>query len=274
MLTTDVDHQHLRELPNKGNAHGKGLGAAVSVYLIVQFLVLAGETRTPDELTKQLEELLANYSFDFYRLSLQPKSPGGTKGTALASRWPNGWRDLYAAKKYALVDPVARMLALSHRPFRLRDAVSRQRSDPKRTRMQRMMQDAARHGVTDGYVFPIHGRTGLLGSMMVGGRPVDLSPTEIALFDAVAKKTMWRFLEVRGCASGIEGTETLDADLTRREIDVVSYLAEGLTSPEIAKALQISSHTVDWYIHGLQEKMSAKNRQHVVALALRKGFVT
>jgi len=66
----------------------------------------------------------------------------------------------------------------------------------------------------------------------------------------------------------------LDTKITRREIDVISHLAEGLTSPEIAKVLQISSHTVDWYIHGLQEKMRAKNRQHVVALALRQGLVT
>ena len=122
--------------------------------------------------------------------------------------------------------------------------------------------------------FPIYGRTGMLGSMMIGGRPVDLSPAEIALFDAVAKKSMWRFLEVRGWASSLEKAETLDTKITRREIDVISHLAEGLTSPEIAKVLQISSHTVDWYIHGLQEKMRAKNRQHVVALALRQGLVT
>jgi LuxR family transcriptional regulator len=241
--------------------------------LIVQFLVLAGEARDAGELTGQLEGLLAAYEFDFYVLSLHPTSRGEAGSPILAARWPRGWQNLYAAKRYALVDPTRRMLALAHRPFRLRDAVSRIRSAPNRTRMNRMMQDAARHGIADGYVFPIHGRTGLLGSLRVSGRPVDLSPVELALFDMAAKKVLWRFLEVRGSVLELEKGDPVEITLTRRELEVVSHLAEGLTSPEIANILQISSHTVDWYIHGMQDKMKAKNRQHVVALALRKGFI-
>ena len=56
-------------------------------------------------------------------------------------------------------------------------------------------------------------------------------------------------------------------------MEAILLLADGLTSNEIAKQLTISSHTVDWYINGLQEKLKARNRQHVVALAFRLGLV-
>jgi Response regulator containing a CheY-like receiver domain and an HTH DNA-binding domain len=249
------------------------LGAALNIHLIVQLLVLAGEAKSADELIKQLEALLASYRFDFYELAVDGRLQEEAGGPVLAERWPGGWRETYAAKRYALVDPAARMLVIAQRPYRVRDALPLMRNDPRRSRVQRMMQDAARHGLHDGYIFPIHGRTGLLGHMAVGGRPVDLSPVEITLFEAVAKRIMWRMFEVRGMASDLEKPTPVDIPLTRRELEVVSHLTQGLTSPEIAKALQISSHTVDWYINGLQEKMKARNRQHVVALALRKGFV-
>lgn len=135
------------------------------------------------------------------------------------------------------------------------------------------MQDAARYGLEDGYVFPVHGRNGLLGSMSLGGSPIDLSPAELALFDAAAKGVFWRYLELRGQAEDLQNAAKVDTQLTRREMEVILLLADGLTSNEIAKQLTISSHTVDWYINGLQEKLKARNRQHVVALAFRLGLV-
>ena len=245
----------------------------MSVHLIVQLLVLAGEAKTAGELIGQLEALLGSYRFDFYELSLRAKPENGEAEHVLAARMPENWRQVYVAKRYGLVDPVARMLLVAQRPFRMRDAASLMRNDPRRARLQRLTQDAMRHGILDGYVFPIHGRNGLMGHMSITGRPVELSPVEISLFDTAAKRIMWRYLELQGAASEHEKHEPDSVPLTRRELEVISHLTQGLTSPEIARTLQISSHTVDWYINGLQDKMKAKNRQHVVALALRKGIV-
>jgi LuxR family transcriptional regulator len=66
----------------------------------------------------------------------------------------------------------------------------------------------------------------------------------------------------------------MDTRMTRREMEVLNYLADGLTSNEISKILKISNHTVDWYMNGIQDKLNAKNRQHVVALSFRLGLVT
>ena len=137
------------------------------------------------------------------------------------------------------------------------------------------MSAALGYGLKDGYTFPVHGRSGVLGYLTIGGKPVDLSPLEMTLFDAIAKRAFWRILELRG-EDGLVSDDLSGADtrLTRREMEILQYLAEGLTSVEIGKLLQISNHTVDWYMNGLQDKLKAKNRQHAVAVAFRHGLIS
>jgi len=220
----------------------------------------------------QLESLLKAYGFDYYSLLLQSRPNQEPQEHIISARWPEGWAETYAERKYALVDPTVRMLGMAQRPFRWRDAVMTLRSDPHRQRMQRMMQEGTRYGLLDGYTFPIHGRNGLLGNLSVGGRPVELSQAEMALFGSLAGRVFWRSMELRGQAEDLETAAKVDTQLTRREMEVIALLTDGLTSNEIAKTLDISSHTVDWYINGLQEKLKAKNRQHVVASAFRLGL--
>jgi LuxR family transcriptional regulator len=249
------------------------LGAALNITLIVQFLVLLGEAKTSEQATAQFDSLVGAYRFDFYSVLIQPLPHLKLQREALAARWPEGWTELYAQRKYSLIDPTLRWLRTAQRPFRWKDALLTLKADPHRKRMRRMTQEAARHGLHDGYLFPIHGRNGLLGSMAIAGQSVDLSPAELSLFDAAAKVLFWKLLQLRAQADILESEASADIQLTRREMEVILLLANGLTSNEIAKELGISSHTVDWYINGLHEKLGAKNRQHLIALAFRLALI-
>ena len=244
------------------------------VHSILQLLVLIEEAKTQVELISELESVLRAYSFDYYGIWFHHKPVAGISTQMLVGSWPDGWRRIYMVKKYSLIDPVRRMLAIAQRPFRWRNAVNTFKNDPSFKRMMRMMQDAAKHQLTDGYTFPFHGKTGLLGHFSIGGHPVDLSPAETALFEAAGRRLFWRLLELNGMASELETTAIMETELTRRQMEVLALLAEGMTSNEIAKDLQISNHTVDWYINVIQEKFNAKNRQHVVAIAFRLGLVS
>lgn len=246
----------------------------MNVNSIIQSLVVFDECSTYAQVLTELERLLASYKFDFYGVIRQPKPNEDPMSLVLAGRWPEGWPEVYIAKKYVLIDPTIRYLGTSQRGFRWRDTVVAFRGDPHRKRMERMMVDGRAFGLEDGYIFPVHGRSGLLGNMTLGGRVVDLSPVEMAMFDAVAKRVFWRFLELNGQIEAYERAATIDTVMTRREMEVLSYLADGMTSNEISKILKISNHTVDWYMNGIQDKLKAKNRQHVVALAFRLGLVS
>ncbi len=248
-------------------------GVVLNIQSIVQFLILVEFYTTGEELAQNLEQLLLTYGFEFYGMRLHQRPHHDAVGSALLGRWPDGWGKVYTARKYVLIDPTIRMLSTAQRPFRWKDAVMALRSDAHRSRIERMMQDASRFGLQDGYVLPVHGRNGLLGSMTIGGRPVDLSSAELALFGTAAEVAFWRLLEMRSQAETLQQGARVNTQLTRREMEVILLLSDGLTSHEIAKELAISNHTVDWYINGLQEKLKARNRQHVVALAFRLGLI-
>jgi len=57
--------------------------------------------------------------------------------------------------------------------------------------------------------------------------------------------------------------------LTRRELDVLSLLVEGLSQPEMAEKLFISPKTVGKHIEHILAKLGVHNRAQAVALALR-----
>ena len=57
-------------------------------------------------------------------------------------------------------------------------------------------------------------------------------------------------------------------ELTRREREVVSLVALGLTSPEIAEKLHISLATTRTHVRNSMAKLGARTRAHLVAIAL------
>jgi len=245
----------------------------VNIHFLIQLLVVIEECRTVENVVAELERVIRSYKFNYYGLLKQPKPNSDPMSLVLAGRWPEKWPPIYIAKKYVLIDPTVRYLARAQRPFRWSETIAAFRTDPHRRRMEQMMMDARSHGMLDGYIFPIHGRNGLLGNMTIGGDVVDLSPIEMTLFNAVAGKAFWKILELRGEAEALEKGSEVDMQMTRREMEILNYLADGLTSMEISKLLKISNHTVDWYMNGIQDKMKAKNRQNIVALAFRYGLI-
>ncbi|TCA03015.1 helix-turn-helix transcriptional regulator [Rhizobium leguminosarum] len=246
---------------------------------LIQLLVILEECSNPEAVVTELEQVLHGCGFEYYGLLRHsPQRPVQQNpepwAAALAGRWPEQWPQIYAAKKYALIDPMVRYLAHAQRPFGWREAMAAFHKDTHQRRMEQMMVDAFGHGLEDGYIFPIHGRNGTLASLSLAGKPIELSPVEIALLEAVARKAFWRLLDLKGEAQALETVLPADTPLTRREMEILHYLAEGMTSMEISKMLKISNHTVDWYMNGLQDKLKAKNRQQAVALAFRHGLIS
>lgn len=62
--------------------------------------------------------------------------------------------------------------------------------------------------------------------------------------------------------------------LSRREIAVLGFAAEGMTNGEIAEALGITAETVKTHLGRVQEKLHARDRTHAVSRALRLGVLT
>lgn len=66
-----------------------------------------------------------------------------------------------------------------------------------------------------------------------------------------------------------ESPDVAIQSLTRREMDVLWLVAEGLCNVEIAKRLLISNRTVDHHVSSLLKKLDAHSRTAAVAFAFR-----
>ncbi len=67
--------------------------------------------------------------------------------------------------------------------------------------------------------------------------------------------------------------DTISSDLSEREQEVLELLVEGLSNPEIAKRLFISTNTVKAHMRNLMNKLAANDRVQVAVKALRSGLV-
>ncbi|HEX2171453.1 MAG TPA: LuxR C-terminal-related transcriptional regulator [Dehalococcoidia bacterium] len=63
-------------------------------------------------------------------------------------------------------------------------------------------------------------------------------------------------------------TTTPSRTLTRREWELLRFVALGLRNAEIAERMNISSYTVRNHLSNIFEKLGARSRTHAVALML------
>ena len=56
-------------------------------------------------------------------------------------------------------------------------------------------------------------------------------------------------------------------NLTKREMEVLAYICEGYTTPEIAKKLFVTTFTVKAHTASILRKLGVKNRTQAVRVA-------
>ena len=84
----------------------------------------------------------------------------------------------------------------------------------------------------------------------------------------VAKQVLNQF---RGFIKTMEGVA---APLTKRETEILTYVAEGNSNKEIARILTISEQTIKNHVSAILRKLNANDRAHAVTLALHGGWIS
>jgi len=92
---------------------------------------------------------------------------------------------------------------------------------------------------------------------------------EVYLYPSLAKLLVKDYLSQDRAA---ENKAALD-ELTRREQEVLSRLAEGASNEQIAEALVISPKTVERHRENIMHKLNLHSRAELVRYAIRKGII-
>jgi len=91
---------------------------------------------------------------------------------------------------------------------------------------------------------------------------------QVYLYPSLAKLLVRDFLD-GGRALGAQTS----SDLTDREQEVLTYLAEGASNEEIARSLVISPKTVARHRENIMRKLNLHSRAELVRYAIRKGII-
>lgn len=91
--------------------------------------------------------------------------------------------------------------------------------------------------------------------------------SEVTLHPLVAARVL---RNLRGESSA---DETIYADLTERELDVLKLIANGLSNSQIAAELVISENTVKGHVSNILSKLHLADRTQVAVYAWQKGIV-
>lgn len=92
---------------------------------------------------------------------------------------------------------------------------------------------------------------------------------QVYLYPSLAKLLVRDFLSGGRPTTG----EHADSELTDREHEVLTYLAEGANNEEIAAALVISPKTVARHRENIMRKLNLHSRSELVRYAIRKGII-
>src|SRR3954447_13298073 len=95
------------------------------------------------------------------------------------------------------------------------------------------------------------------------------------LYSATANVLPGRHLSIFLTKGNGVAPEPVEAgeQLTEREREVVREIAEGATTGEVAAKLFISAPTVETHVRKAMGRLGAKNRAHLIALALQRGEI-
>jgi DNA-binding NarL/FixJ family response regulator len=101
-----------------------------------------------------------------------------------------------------------------------------------------------------------------------GEYPINDSLTSRPL---VASRVLKHFEDISSMGKTIEH---LVAPLTRREREILNYVAGGNTNNQIGHILGISEQTIKSHVSAILRKLNANDRAHAVAIAMRNGWLT
>lgn len=117
-------------------------------------------------------------------------------------------------------------------------------------------------------------RAGAMGFLLKDSSVEDLAHAiqsvhrgHLSLPQGLAQKMMAGLLGAGGDAAPTE-------ELTRRELDVLKCLAQGMSNAEIAEALSVSLPTVHSHVHNLLGKLNLASRTQAALYAVEIGLVT
>lgn len=231
------------------------------------------QTETVEQAFAVLNDYTRQLGFDrtLYSLMTDLHSIALPAGHAVLGSYPTEWMQYYFRQNYEDIDPVRKAVMLTNEPFRWTDM---HRMVQMGRQEQRILGEAEDALVRDGVGLGLHCPNGeVVGMGFASSDRAELTPFTLSLLRFLAMEFHSRFVQLHA-----HRLRTADNPLTRRESEVLMWMARGKTAREIAAILSIqcavSQNTIKFHQKNIYEKLDASNQTNAIMKAFFRGILT
>lgn len=241
---------------------------------IKQYIYDVRAAETVDAAFAVLQRYLGQMGLDrtIYCILTDMPAIGAEVGHAVFGNYPQEWLDYYHERKYQATDPVIKTVMSTDEAFWWSDM---HKFVPMGGHEQQILEEAEDAQVCDGMAVAVHGRHGAvtaLGAASSSGG-VEHSHYLLALVRLMAHEFQDVFVNLKA-----DERRHLPIALTRREIEVLRWLARGKSVPEATTILSIdgsiSEATVRFHVKNIYAKLEVASAPQAVAKSLARGIIT
>lgn len=227
-------------------------------FLAVESLNSAGSQRC---VIAKVADFLQQFGFSAFGLTRLPRL-AGAELDVLLDAWPEGWSAHYREAGLLRHDPIIQHSLSAQDVFAWDEVPKDYLLDP---RAAAVPHEAAEFDMREGLCVPMPSALGV-GSMWMAGAKLERVP---------GLRRAARLLAYHLCQT-VEALPPMPAGvrvLTVRESDVLSWIAAGKTTRDVAAILDISEHTVGEHLKNIRRKLGTSNNTHSTVRALQLGLL-
>jgi len=228
------------------------------------------EIKNREHLSLICEDFCKSVDIPYYLFGIIDQSSLFSPIVHTFSNYPKDWLEIYFKQNNQSVDPVVNYIMFNQSPIRWDLLV--QCDEYQAPEQLELMQVARQYGLSNGFTVPIRSMSGdfALFSMAIGD--VDAQCEKLNTVIPVSHTFATHLIERYHSITKTD-KDNGEISLTKRETECLFWGAEGKTAWEISKIINISERTVLFHLNNSIKKLCASNRQHAVALAIKKGLL-
>ena len=201
------------------------------------------------------------FGFSAFMMTRLPALNEDAEPYVIAHSWPVEWLNRYREQAYFWHDPVSLHSFTQVRPFSWIEA---RRSYPGTRLAMQLASEASSLGLVDGIGFPMGDPNCVQAVVsLASDMPVDLDTMSREMLHLVCIHAEIRAVELHEHAPAMFGR------LSRREREVLRWIANGKTMADVGDILSISQRTVRDHVEHAKLRLNASTATHAVAKAIK-----
>ncbi|UUN87603.1 autoinducer binding domain-containing protein [Pseudomonas extremorientalis] len=223
------------------------------------------------ETPQTLEEFIESASlfshtlgFEFFSYSVCETTPFTRPKIHVFGNYPGQWLHRYKEQNYTVIDPTIRHCKVSSEPVRWCSALFET--------CPQLWTDAKAFELNFGITQPSFNARGYIALLSLARKNTSIQDPEWEalkpLIKAFSETVGYRIFELEDALAN-----TLDIELGQKEKEVLRWTADGKTSEEIGRILNVTADAVNFHLRNIQKKMGACNRVQAVTYAVAQGHI-